>query len=142
MFNIFNLLKAKRAGDKMFKLYEQALETANKYLPIKLGPGNDRLSSAMLNEILSENVFRGNGVESFRAENSESIKLKIQTLVEQDLTLREVMAKTLWVKWLLDKAYNRTISVTTLENSLGISEVLIRLSNADIARIRNSHNKF
>jgi hypothetical protein len=117
MFNIFNLFTAKRDGDKMFKLYERALNTANKYLPIKLGPGNAKLASAMLNDILSDDVFRGNGVETFRAENRQSVKQKVQNLLVEDPMLREVMAKTLWVKWLLDKAFNRTPSVTTLENS-------------------------
>jgi len=116
MFNIFSLIRAKRDGDKMFKLYEQALETASKYLPIKLGPGNAKLASAILNEILSEDTFGGNGVESFRAENSDSVRQKAQTFMEQDSLLRELMAKTLWVKWLLDKAFNRTASVATLEN--------------------------
>jgi len=113
---MFNIFKAKRDADKMFKLYERALNTANKYLPIKLGPGNAQIASAMLNEILSEDVFRGNGVELFRSENRQLIEEKARKVMKDDLTLREVMAKTLWVKWLLDKAFNRIASVATLEN--------------------------
>jgi hypothetical protein len=70
----------------------------------------------MLNEILSEDVFRGNGVELFRSENRQLIEEKARKVMKDDLTLREVMAKTLWVKWLLDKAFNRIASVATLEN--------------------------
>lgn len=113
---MLNTLKSKRDGDKILKLYERALNTANKYLPIKLGPGNAKIASAMLNEILSEDVLRGNGVELFRSENKQLIEQRARQVMTEDLTLREVMGKTLWVKWLLDKSFNRTASVATLEN--------------------------
>ncbi len=117
MCNIFKTFKAIRDGDKMFKLYERTLNTANKYLPIKLGPGNALIASCMLNEILSEDVFRGNGGEQFRSENRQTIQQKAQSIMREDATLREVMVKTLWVKWLLDKVHNRMVSVSALENS-------------------------
>lgn len=116
MFGVFGKLKAVREGDKLMKLYERALNTANKYIPIKLGPGNAKLASAMLNEILCANVFRGNGVEEFLAENQHSIRAAAQDMLRADKPLQQIMAHTLWVKWGIDKAYGRNQVVESLEN--------------------------
>ena len=56
------------------RLYERAMNTANRYIPIKPGPGNAKLASAMLNEIFCGNVFTGNGVEEFLAHNVVSVR--------------------------------------------------------------------
>ena len=115
MFGIFSKLKAVRDGDKLLKVYERALNAANKYIPIKLGPGNAKLASAMLNEILCGNVFKGNGVEEFLAENTCSVRAAAQDILKADPLLRQLMTHTLWVKWGLDKAFNRDEAVACLE---------------------------
>jgi hypothetical protein len=115
MFDIFSKIKVYRDGDKMLKLCERALNAANKYIPIKLGPGNAKLASAMLNEILCGNVFRGNGVEEFWAENALIVWQAAQDILKTDPLLRQLIAHTLWVKWGLDGAFNRTEAATSLE---------------------------
>ncbi len=116
MFGIFGKLKAVKEGDKLLKVYERALNAANKYIPIKLGPGNAKLASAMLNEILCGNVFKGNGVEELLAENTGSVRAAAQDILKADPLLRQLMAHTLWVKWGLDKAFGRNEAVAALEN--------------------------
>jgi len=116
MFKFFQGLRAARDGDKMLKIYQRALNSANQYLPIKLGPGNAKVASAMLNEILNDDVFQENGVNEFRAQNKQQIAQKAKSVLEQDPLLRQLMIHTLWVKWLLDKAINRNFVVLAHEN--------------------------
>jgi hypothetical protein len=115
MFGIFGKLKAVKDGDRLLKVYERALSAANKYIPIKLGPGNAKLASAMLNEILCGNVFKGNGVEELLAENAGFVRAAAQDILKADPLLRQLMAHTLWVKWGLDKAFNRNEALVCLE---------------------------
>lgn len=112
---MFGKLKAVKDGDRLLKVYERALNAANKYIPIKLGPGNAKLASAMLNEILCGHVFKGNGVEEFLTENTRSVRAAAQDILKADPLLRQLMAHTLWVKWGLDKAFNRNKALVCLE---------------------------
>jgi hypothetical protein len=112
---MFGKLKAVKDGDRLLKVYERALNAANKYIPIKLGPGNAKLASAMLNEILCGHVFKGNGVEEFLTENTRSVRAAAQDILKADPLLRQLMAHTLWVKWGLDKAFNRNEALVCLE---------------------------
>jgi hypothetical protein len=116
MFGIFSKFKAVRDGDKLFKLCERALTTANRYIPIKMGPGNAKLASAMLNEMLGSNVFKGNGVEEFLAENTLFVRAEAQKILKADPLLLQLMGHTLWVKWGLDKAFGRDDLALSLEN--------------------------
>jgi hypothetical protein len=115
MCGLFSNLKAARNGDKLLKVYERALNAANKYIPIKLGPGNAKLASAMLNDMLCGNVFKGNGVEQFLAENAPSVRTTARDILRADPLLRQLMGHTLWVKWMLDKAFNQNEAITRLE---------------------------
>jgi hypothetical protein len=112
---MFGKLKAVKDGDRLLKVYERALNAANKYILIKLGPGNAKLASAMLNEILCGHVFKGNGVEEFLTENTRSVRAAAQDILKADPLLRQLMAHTLWVKWGLDKAFNRNEALVCLE---------------------------
>jgi hypothetical protein len=112
---MFGKLKAVKDGDRLLKVYERALNAANKYILIKLGPGNAKLASAMLNEILCGHVFKGNGVEEFLTENTRSVRAAAQDILKADPLLRQLMAHTLWVKWGLDKAFNRNEALACLE---------------------------
>jgi hypothetical protein len=112
---IFSNLKAVRDGDKLFSFCEKALTTSNRYIPIKLGPGIANLASAMLNEILGSNVFKGNGVEEFLAENKLSVRAEAQNILKADPLLRQLLGHTLWVKWGLDKAFGRDDLAMSLE---------------------------
>jgi hypothetical protein len=112
---MFGKLKAVKDGDRLLKVYERALNAANQYIPIKLGPGNAKLASAMLNEILCGHVFKGNGVEEFLTENTRSVRAAAQDILKADPLLRQLMAHTLWVKWGLDKAFNRNEALACLE---------------------------
>jgi hypothetical protein len=116
MFGVFSKIKAIKDGGKIMKCYERALNAANKYIPIKLGPGNARLASAMLNEILCDNTFKGNGVEEFLAENTHAVRDAAQAILEEDPLLRKIIGHSLWVKWGLDKAFNRHDAITSLES--------------------------
>lgn len=115
MFGLFGKSRAYKDGDTALKLYERALNAANKYIPIKLGPGNAKLASAMLNEILCGNVFKGNGVEEFWSDNAPSVREASQDILKGDPLLRQLIVHTLWVKWGLDKAFNRNEAATSLE---------------------------
>ncbi len=115
MFKFPKMLLTARDGDRMLKLYERALNSANRYLPVMLGPGSAMIASAMLNEILCDDVLKGNGVEEFRVENRNIVEKKAKDVLKNDPLLRELMIHTLWVKWILDKAFNRDSAVTALE---------------------------
>jgi hypothetical protein len=121
MFGFFKMFGAARDGDRMFELYERALDSANRFVAIKLAPGGAKIASAILNDILSEDALKGNGVEAFRAQNGQMIEQKAKQLMEDDPEVRELMGHTLWVKWLLDKAYHRDAAVVNLEKSWAFS---------------------
>lgn len=102
--------------DQIIKLYERALTAANMYLPVKLGTGQAKIASAMLNEMMSDDVCTGNGVEAFRAENRTLLQNKAEQLLGSDHLLRQLIGHTLWVKWLIDNAHGHAVAVAELES--------------------------
>ncbi len=122
MFNPFKLFRTTRGGDEMMKLYENALNTANSYAPYLFGPGSGVFASAVLNEVLAEGLFSGNGVEELRTNNPEEVRAAAKEMMDTAPVMRELIVQTLWVKWLADRAHNRTAAIQTLESSWAFLE--------------------
>lgn len=110
------VIKAIRDGEEMLNLYERALNTIKMYLCVKRGAGNAHIASSIINEILNDDVFRGDGVEKFRIENHNFIISEAKKTLNDDEFLRSFIGSTLWVKWLEDKAFQRNKNVSLLES--------------------------
>jgi hypothetical protein len=91
-------------------------------LPVKLGPGNAKLASAILNEILCDDTFKGNGVEEFHSGNRQLIEQQARDVLSNDPALRRLMIHTLWLKWGLDKSYGHSAAIQALENGWAFKE--------------------
>lgn len=122
MFKWLKHLQTAREGDRMMRLYERALNAANSYAPYLFGPGSGVFASAVLNEVLTENLFEGDSIEEFRANNPEEVCAAAKEMMETVPVMRELLVQTLWVKWITDRAYTRSAAVKILETSWAFTE--------------------
>ncbi len=122
MFNPFKMFRHFREGNRMMKLYERGLNAANTYAPYLFGPGSGSFASAVLNEVLAEDLFRGNGVEELRARDPDQVRAAAREMMLNAPTIRELLAQTLWLKWGADRAYSRTAAIQSLESSWAFRE--------------------
>jgi hypothetical protein len=123
MWNPLELAKMHREGQKQIDLYDRALNAMKMYLPVTLGTGKAQLASAMVNEILRENVIKGDGVEEFGRTNQPLVEEKARHVMQEDSEFRSIVVPTLWAKWLLDRAFERSPQVLNdLENGWAFRE--------------------
>jgi len=122
VFKWLKHLPSAREGDRMMKLYERALKTANSYAPYLFGSGSGVFASAVLNEVLTQNLFEGDQIEQFLTDNPEEVRAAAKEMMETVPVMRELLGQTLWVKWVVDHAYNRLAAIKTLETSWAFTE--------------------
>ena len=60
-------------------------------------------------------------IVDFRSQNRQMVEQKAKQIMKDDPIIRELMAHTLWVKWILDKAYGRNTEVSELEKGWAFS---------------------
>jgi hypothetical protein len=106
----------------MMELYERGLNAAHAYAPYLFGPGSGPFASAVLNEVLGEDLFRGGGVEELRAGDPDRVQAAAREMMLNAPIMRELLAETLWLKWAADRAYNRTSAIQCLESSWAFRE--------------------
>jgi hypothetical protein len=99
------------------------LNTANKYIPLKLGPGNAPLAGILLNYIFADEVLRPDDPEelkaarNFVATNRDLLRERAKKLIESLPVFRAALIPTLWVKRILDQAHGRDSVVAALVDS-------------------------
>jgi hypothetical protein len=112
-----------RTAEKLRDLYQRALDTANKYIPLKLGPGSAPLAGILLNYIFADEVLRPDDPEEleaarkFAAINRDLLRERAEQLIASLPVFRAALIPTLWVKRIIDQAHGRDSVVAALVDS-------------------------
>jgi hypothetical protein len=112
-----------RIAEELRDLYQRALDTANKYIPLKLGPGSAPLAGILLNYIFADEVLRPDnpeeleGARQFAAINRDLLEERAKELIESLPVFRAALIPTLWVKRIIDQAHGRDSVVAELIDS-------------------------
>ena len=112
-----------RLAQQLRELYQRALYTANKYIPVKLGQRSAPLAGMLLNYIFADEVLRPDTPEEleatrqFLAVNRDLLEQRAKELIESLPVLRRALIPTLWVKRIIDLAHGKNSVVAALDRS-------------------------
>jgi hypothetical protein len=112
-----------RVAQQLRELYQRALITANKYVPLKIGPGTAAFAGMLLNYIFADEVLRPDNPEDLAAARELSmvgpdlLADRVKELLESLPVLRRALIPTLWVKRVMDLAAGKNSVVAALDRS-------------------------
>ena len=112
-----------RVAQELRELYQRALTTANKYIPLKIGPGTAPFAGMLLNYIFADEVLRPDNPEDlaaareFAAVDPNLLADRAKELLESLPALRRALIPTLWVKRFMDLAAGKNSVVAALDRS-------------------------
>jgi len=112
-----------RLAQDIRELYQQALATANKYIPLKLGPGSAPFTGILLNYIFADEVLRPDNpkdleaAREFASEGRDLLANRAKELLESLPVLRRALIPTLWIKRFMDLAFGKNSVVAALDSS-------------------------
>jgi hypothetical protein len=115
-----------RTAERLGQLYQSALATTNRYIPLKLGPGKARLAGMLLNHIFADEVLLPANPGELAAVRQFAIAGHLladrtKQLLEAFPVLRRALISTLWVKRFVDLAQGRNALVAALDRSWAFS---------------------
>jgi hypothetical protein len=110
-----------RVAQQLRELYQRALTTANKYVPLKIGTA--AFAGMLLNYIFADEVLRPDNPEDL-ARGAELATVgpdlladRAKELLESLPVLRRALIPTLWVKRIMDLAAGKNSVVAALDRS-------------------------
>jgi len=112
-----------RLAQELRELYQRALTTINKYIPLKIGPGTAPFAGMLLNYIFADEVLRPDNPEDlaaareFAAVDPNLLADRAKELLESLPALRRALIPTLWVKRVMDLAAGKNSVVAALDGS-------------------------